>query len=134
MNQEIKNKFGSYPSDARKKLEKIRELIFNLAVEESLGEITEQLKWGEPSYSSKFGSPIRIDWKPKHPDQVSLFVNCKTVLIETYREVYGSALQYIGNREVVIPLAEPTPLPELKGCILMALKYHKLKKLPLLGV
>lgn len=133
MNQEIKNKFESYPSNAREKLQEIRELIFNIAVEDNLGEITEQLKWGEPSYSSKLGSPIRIDWKPKDPEQISVFVNCKTVLIETYKEVYGSSLKYIGNREIVLPLSEPTPLPELKGCISMALKYHKLKKLPLLG-
>lgn len=133
MNQEIANKFKSYPSGAREKLEEIRKLIFNIAEEENLGEITEQLKWGEPSYSSKVGSPIRIDWKPKHPDQVSVFVNCKTVLIETYKEIYGSSLQYIGNREIAIPLSKPIPLPELKGCISMALQYNKLKKLPLLG-
>ncbi|WP_272492404.1 DUF1801 domain-containing protein [Alteromonas sp. MCA-1] len=133
VNQEIKNKFESYPSDARKKLQAIRKLIFDIAEAESLGVITEQLKWGEPSYSSKFGSPIRIDWKPKYPDQVSIFVNCKTVLIETYKEIYGSELQYVGNREIVIPLSKPIPLPELEGCISMALQYHKLKKLPLLG-
>ena len=132
MNQEIKNKFSSYPRDAYEKLREIRELIFDIAAEEGLGEITEQLKWGEPSYSSKFGSPVRINWKPKYPDQVSVFVNCNTVLIETYKEIYGSALQYVGNREIVLPLAAPTSLPELRGCISMALKYHKLKKLPLL--
>lgn len=133
MNQEIEKKFASYPSDACKKLKEIRALIFSVADEEGLGEVVEELKWGEPSYSTKIGSPIRIDWKPKYPDQISVFVNCKTVLIDSYKEVYGSVFQYIGNREVVLPLSEPTPLPELKACILMALKYHKLKKLPLLG-
>lgn len=133
MNQEVENKFESYPPEAREKLLTIRNIIFEVAIEEGLGEITEQLKWGEPSYLSKHGSPIRIDWKSKFPNQVSIFVNCKTVLIETYKEVYGNALQYVGNREIAIPLSEQTPLPELKGCISMALQYHKLKKLPLLG-
>ncbi|NRA42454.1 MAG: DUF1801 domain-containing protein [Pseudomonadales bacterium] len=133
MDKEIQNKFASYPYDAREKLEDIRKLIFNIAAEENLGDITEQLKWGEPSYSSKIGSPIRIDWKPKHPDKVSVFVNYKTLLIETYKEIYGSSLQYVGNREIAIPLSKPIPLAELKGCISMALQYHKLKKLPLLG-
>jgi len=133
VNQEIKKKLESYPCDAREKLKEIRELIFSAAEEEGLGEIIEQLKWGELSYSSKLGSPIRIDWKPKYPDQISVFVNCKTLLIATYKEVYGSAFQYVGNRELTLPLSKPTPLPELKGCISMALKYNKLKKLPLLG-
>jgi len=133
VDQTVKEKFESYPPKARKRLTEIRKIIFEIAEEKSLGVITEELKWGEPSYSSKIGSPIRIDWKLKYPNQVSIFVNCKTVLIETYKEVYGSALQYVGNREIVLSLSEPVPLSELRGCISMALQYHKLKKLPLLG-
>ncbi len=133
MNEKVRVKFDSYPNDARTKLEEIRALILSTAIEENLGEISEQLKWGEPSYSCKFGSPIRIDWKPKHPDQVSVYVNCKTTLIKTYKEVYGSAFQFVDNREIVLPVSEPTPTPELRACMLMALKYHKLKGLPLLG-
>ncbi len=133
VNKDIKIKFEAYPKVARAKLQEIRKMIFDIAVAEGLGEITEQLKWGEPSYSSKYGSPIRLDWKSKYPNQVSVFVNCKTVLIETYKEVYGNRLKYVGNREIAISLSKPTPLLELKGCLSMALQYHKLKKLPLLG-
>lgn len=133
MNREIKNKFETYPSEAGEKLREVRRLIFETAKELGLNDISEQLKWGELSYSSKFGSPIRIDWKSKYPDRVSVYVNCKTLLIETYKEVYGSALQYVGNREIALPLSEPIPVLEIKGCISMALQYHKLKKLPLLG-
>lgn len=133
MDQSVKEKFESYPPKARNRLSEIRKIIFEIAEEKNLGDITEELKWGEPSYSSKTGSPVRIDWKLKYPNQVSVFVNCKTVLIETYKEIYGSTLQYAGNREIVLPLSEPLPLPELRGCISMALQYHKLKRLPLLG-
>ncbi len=128
-----KEKIKPYPSEAKKYLNEIRKMIFEIAKKENLGEITEELKWGEPSYSSKVGTPIRVDWKPKYPNQVSIFVNCKTILIETYKEVYGNTLEYSGNREIILSLSEPLPLLELRGCISMALQYHKLKKLPLLG-
>ncbi len=133
MNQEIQIKFDSYPPEVNEKLREIRKIIFEVAREQGLVDITEQLKWGEPSYSSKVGSPIRIDWKSKYPNRVSVFVNCRTILIETYKEVFGAALQFAGNREIILPLSEPIPLSELKGCISMALQYHKLKELPLLG-
>ena len=133
MNNDIERKLNTYPIEARQKLAELRQMILDVAAEEELGEVTEQLKWGELSYTSKHGSPIRIDWKAKYPDQVSLFVNCKTLLIETFKEVYGDKFQYVGNREIVLPLSQPFPQAELKACISMALQYHKLKKLPLLG-
>lgn len=129
----IKEKFESYPPAAKTRLYEIRQLIFEVADELELGEVSESLKWGEASYSCKIGSPIRIDWKAKHPDQVSLFVNCRTILVDTFKVVYGDAFDFVGNRELVITLSEPLPVPQLKGCIAMALQYHRLKKLPLLG-
>jgi hypothetical protein len=131
--QTIREMFESYPPNARKRLSEIRELIFKTAEENDLGRISEELKWGELSYATKEGSPIRIAWKIKYPNQVSVLVNCRTLLIETYKEVYGNRLHYVGNRELVFQLSEPLPLPELRGCISIALQYHKLKKLPLLG-
>ncbi len=133
MNEEIKQKFDSYPPVARDYLHELRHLIFKVAQEDGVGEIIESIKWGEASYTSKIGSPIRIDWKEKYPDHVSIFVNCNTKLIETFKEVYGEALTYVGKREIAVALPSPLPISELKGCISMALRYHKLKHLPLLG-
>ena len=50
---------------------KIRDAIFDVSKEESLGEVVENLKWGEPSYQSKNGSVVRIDRKKKSPDTIS---------------------------------------------------------------
>lgn len=133
VNSTIKEKFDSYPPEAKTRLYQLRELIFEIAEDERLGKITEELKWGEPSYSSTLGSPIRIVWKPKNPAYVSLFVNCKTILIETYKEIYQDTFSYRGNREITLPLSQPMPMQELRHCISMALKYHQIKKFPLLG-
>ncbi|WP_394179016.1 DUF1801 domain-containing protein [Marinomonas posidonica] len=133
MQSDIENTFDAYPADARQRLYEIRNLIFEIAEELNLGTITEELKWGEASYSSKIGSPIRIDWKAKQPNLVSLFVHCQTQLMETYKALYADHLNFVGKREIQLPLSEPMPLVELRGCIAMALQYHKLKHLPLLG-
>ena len=133
MNIDIKEKLNLYPSNAREKLYEIRNLVYEVAKEEQLGEITENLKWGEPSYSVKKGSPIRMDWKSKKPNQVSLYFNCKTTLVETFKEIYRGSLQFEGNREIVLPLSNSIPTNELKDCISKALRYHEIKHLPLLG-
>ena len=133
MNKDVKEKLALYPDQARKQLNEIRALIYEVVSEEQLGEVTESLKWGEPSYAVKKGSPIRMDWKSKHPNQVSLYFNCQTTLVETFKEKYRSYLQFEGNREIVLPLSILMPANELKDCISMAFRYHKIKHLPLLG-
>lgn len=133
MDEAVREKFESYPVNARVRLSEIRKLIFELAIEEGVGEISESLKWGEPSYASKGGSPIRLGWKAINPDTVSIYFNCKTTLVETFREVYKSTFEYAGNREILFATSDPMPLDQLKACITMALKYHKIKHLPLLG-
>ena len=129
----LHNKFEGYPDAAKVKLLTIRAAIFDVAAEESLGDIAESLKWGEPSYLSTMGSAIRIDWKHKSPNTISVYVNCKTNLIDTFKEIYSNTLTFVGNREIVFQITDELPMPELKACISMALRYHQIKHLPLLG-
>lgn len=133
MTSPVQDKLASYPPQVLNKVEQVKRLIFDVATEKQLGPVTESLKWGELSYACKGGSPIRLDWKQKCPEQVSLFFNCNTVLVETFREIYGSQLTLIGKRELALSLTETIPELELRACIAMALQYHKLKSLPLLG-
>ncbi len=132
MNSTIDNKILAYPDAARTKFHEIRSLIFEVAQSNELGDIEETLKWGQPSFLCKSGSTVRLDWQRKAPNSIGLFFNCKTILVETFKEIFGDSLNYEGNRIVWVALDKATP-PELETCILMALNYHKLKKLPLLG-
>ena len=132
VNPIIAEKIELYPEIAKSRFLEIRSLIFEIAKENELGQIEETLKWGQPSYLCKSGSTIRIDWQLKNPNTLEIFFNCKTILVETFKEIFRGELTYKGNRVVVISLEDPVPL-ELQTCILMALNYHKLKKLPLLG-
>ncbi|MCS4307810.1 hypothetical protein M2404_002150 [Rheinheimera pacifica] len=135
MNPEVQAKFDSYPVEAKKQLEKARHLILAVAEVNSLGSVEETLKWGEASYLVKGGSPIRIDWKPKEPKAIKVYFHCQTSLVETFKEIYRDEFEfeYEGKRAVVIPLSAHVDKGPLSHCIELALKYHSLKHLPLLG-
>ncbi len=130
----VESKFDSYPKEIKVKMNTLRDLILESASEiEHIKEMEETLKWGEPSYIVKKGSTIRMDWKPKSPNQYAMYFNCNTSLVETFKVVYGDLFRYEKNRAILFDLHEEIPKKELKECIEMALKYHLLKDKPFLG-
>lgn len=125
---------SSYPAEAQKRLLELRELILKTAEEtEGVNELEESLKWGEPSYRCKTGTTIRMDWKEKQPDQYALYFQCTSQVIPTAKTLFKNQLSFEGNRAIVLPLNEPLPKSILKQCLVLALRYHKIKHLPLLG-
>lgn len=132
MNPIVEEKLRVYPTSALNKFHEIRSLIFDLAEQHKLGEVEETLKWGQPSYLCNKGSTLRLDWQKKNPDKLSVFFNCKTNLVETFKEIFSDNIEFDGKRIIQLSLDKPTPT-EIETCLLMALKYHTLKKLPLLG-
>jgi len=133
-NAKAKDKFDSYPQPVREKLLHLRNLIIQTATDnDSISEIEETLKWGEPSYLVKKGSTIRMDWKSKTPDQYQLYFKCTSKLVITFRELYGDDFNYENNRAIIFKMEEEVPDKKLMECIEMALCYHEIKHLPLLG-
>ncbi|MET6757229.1 DUF1801 domain-containing protein [Pseudoalteromonas sp. NCIMB_1079] len=130
MNTEIENIFNNYPEIAKSKLIKLRELIYTVAQEQNLGAVEESLKWGEPSYNTINGSPIRVGSKGS---SCYLFFHCQSKLVSTFRELYSHTLTFEGNRAIVLNSEKPLPEYPVKACIKLALTYHKVKRLPLLG-
>ncbi|MEO9894641.1 DUF1801 domain-containing protein [Aurantibacter sp.] len=130
----VKAVFESYPDYAQPKLNRIRELILATASEmENLQSLEETLKWGEPSYLTKHGSTIRMDWKAKIPDQYAVYFKCTSKLVPTFKTLYNDIFYFEGDRAIVFKMNDEVPEKELKNCITMALTYHKIKQLPLLG-
>lgn len=129
----VQQKFETYPANIKQKLLVLRETILLIADELSLTDLQETLKWGEPSYLTKRGSTIRFDWKEKYPQQFCIYFNCKTPLVDTFKELYSDRLKFEGNRAIVIDINESMAWPELKHCIALSLRYHEVKHLPLLG-
>jgi len=133
-NKTVESVFENYPSEIHQQMMDLRQLIIDTASEtEGVTSLEETLKWGEPSYLTKGGSTIRIDWKPSYPDEYALYFNCKSKLVDTFKELYREELTFDGNRAIVLKVSDDTPTNELKHCIALALTYHRVKHLPLLG-
>jgi len=132
---DVADVFERYPEHIRPKMEYLRHLILKAAA--AIPEITrleETLKWGEPSYLTKKGSTIRMDWKEKSPDQYAMYFKCTSKLVPTFKEVFPDTFTYEGTRAIVFGLDDPVPAEELVKCITAGLRYHSVKQLPLLGM
>lgn len=121
-------KFESYPGPIRKSLLELRELIVGVVEEEKLGKLEESLKWGEPGYSVKYGSTVRLGSSSKNADEFAVYFHCQTRLVETFRSRYGDLFRYEGNRALVFQRGDVVPQNALRECLSMALRYHKIKK------
>ena len=130
----VELKFQSYPEAVKSKLTYLRTLIIETANEiDSIKTLEETLNWGVPSYLVKKGSTIRIDWKPKSPDQYAIYFKCTSKLVSTFKELYGDLFKYENTRAILFDLQEEVPIKELKTCIELALTYHSVKDKPRLG-
>ena len=133
-NPQVELKFQTYSKEIGIKLLYLRDLIIETATEnETITELEETLKWGEPSYLVKKGSTIRINWKAKTPNQYAIYFKCTSKLVPTFKEIYGDLFKYEKNRAILFNLDEEVPEKELKECIELALTYHSIKNKPLLG-
>ncbi|SHF27404.1 protein of unknown function (DU1801) [Arenibacter palladensis] len=127
--------FANYPGFVRDKMQSLRELVIETAEEtEEVYKLEETLKWGEPSFVTKDGSTLRMDWKEKTPDQYAMYFHCTSRLVDTFRLVFNHKFQYEGKRAIVFQLNQKIPKAELKECIKAALTYHKVKELITLGI
>ncbi len=132
---EVEAVFQKYPDGVREKLLRLRSLILQTAEEmQNIQSLEETLKWGEPSYISKKGSTLRLDWKPKNPEYYALYFTCSSRLVPTFRVLYPDVFAFEGKRAILLPIKEVLPEQELKKCIQAALEYHQVKHLPYLGI
>lgn len=134
-NPEVETVFNRYPEKVKPKIEALQQLIIETAEEaENIEWLEETLKWGEPSYITKIGSTLRIDWKAKAPDQYAMYFKCTSKLVPAFKEKFGDLFAYENTRAIVFKMEDRIPKPELKQCIKAALTYHKVKNLEGLGM
>lgn len=134
-NPKVDEIFANYPEAVRSKMQFLRELVIETAEEtDGIEELEECLKWGEPSFVTKNGSTLRMDWKAKTPEQYAMYFQCSSRLVSTFKAVFNRSFQYEGNRAIVFQLNQKINERELKLCIKAALSYHKVKHLITLGI
>lgn len=133
--KKIQDVFAPMPQAAAQRLIAIRGLIFDTAEKiQAVGELSETLKWGQPAYltqASKSGSTLRIGTLRAETDHVALFVNCQTILADTFRQRLpekSGGLRVEGDRAVWVPLDGPLPVAPLRECIALTLTYHHWRK------
>lgn len=132
---ELEKCFANYPDYIRSQMDYLRGLVRETAREtEGITELQETLKWNEPSFITKHGSTLRMDWKEKQPNQYAIYFQCTSRLIETFKLVFKEKFEYQGKRAIIFQLDQPIPKEELKQCIRTALTYHKVKHLLTLGI
>ena len=128
-------RMNAYPAPIKKRMARLRQLVLEVAEElESVHELHETTKWEEPSFVTKKGSTLRMDWKEKTPDQYAVYFKCTSKLVESFKKVYGDTFKYEKNRAILFGVEEKIPARELKACIGATLQYHLVKTNPLLGL
>lgn len=131
LNSEVSKVVNTYPIEARETFFLLRELLLKEAsLDNTIGEIEETVKWGEPAYltsSTKSGSTIRIAWKAKNSEHIGIYFNCKTTLVDTYRSIFPM-LTFEGSRAIILSINKKIPEGILRECFAMALTYHSKKK------
>jgi len=101
-NPKVMETINSYPAVVQQRLLALRKLILEVANQiDGLDALEETLKWGEPSYLAKHGSTIRIDWKPKKPEQFAIYFKCTSKLVETFKIVHKNTFRYEGKRALI---------------------------------
>ncbi len=131
----FETKLETYPDFVRDKLKYLRALVIETAGETpEITNLEETLKWGEPSFLTKTGSTLRMDWKKKTPNQYQMYFKCTSRLVETFKLVFGELFEYEKNRAIIFQLDQEIPVVELKKCIKATLMYHKVKNDLTLGI
>ncbi len=125
--REVSRAFDAFPLPIRRRLLDVRKLIFATAkAHDDVGPLTETLKWGEPAYLAEAtgsGSTIRLG-RVKDSEHPAILFNCKTTLVDAFRERFPDQFEYRQTRALLLSVAGALPKQELTVCLSLALTYH----------
>ena len=123
---DVASMYDHYPEKVRRRLLQLRRLVLDVAENtEEVGEIDEELKWGQPSFltnQTKSGSIVRVDQVKAVRGRVAMYFHCQTCLVDTFREMYPN-LKYEGNRAILFDEKDEIPEIQLRHCVYLALTY-----------
>ena len=126
--REVRRAFDAYPAPICRRLLEVRNLIFATAkAHDAVGSLTETLKWGEPAYLTEdtgSGSTIRLGRVKDTDAHAAVLFNCKTTLVDTFRERFADEFEYRDNRALLLKVSGALPKRPLAICLSLALTYH----------
>ena len=129
MQASVAGALSVFPKHVRRRLLEVRDLIFETAADiEGVGPLTETLKWSEPAYlteATRSGSTIRLGWFRSSDHECAVLFNCRSSLVDDFRERCPGVFIYERNRAILLDAREPLPKAQLSACLGMALTYHR---------
>jgi len=124
--------FAGLPGPVATHLRAVRAELFRLAAQTpGVGPLTETLKWGEPAYltaESGSGTTIRLGRPKGSATAAAVYFNCRTTLLDAFRERFPTELRYDGDRAILLDTGAPLPREALGTCLVMALTYHSARR------
>ena len=124
----VKAVFEAFPEGLGARLLGLRRhILAAAAAAPRIGEVTETLKWGEPAYlpsRPRIGSTVRLNPVKGSTDRYGLYFNCRTSLVDTFRQHYPGMFRLEGDRAMIFTLEDEIPAEPLRHCITLALTYH----------
>jgi hypothetical protein len=132
MPADVAQAFDAFPNAVRRRLLQTRRLIFETAGKlEGIGPLTETLKWGEPAYLTEAtgsGSTIRLGWFKSSDNNCAVLFNCRTNLVENFRERFPDSFAFEKNRAILLSASGPLPRGPLASCLAAALTYRQARQ------
>jgi len=124
---DVQRVYDALPKPQSATLLAVRHLIFEVGSNnQSVGPIEEALRWGELAYlttQSKSGSTVRLG-VDRASGSAAVFFNCKTTLVEEFRQQFGGLFEFSKNRAILLDAEADLPVDALAVCIAAALTYH----------
>jgi hypothetical protein len=129
MPRDVAHAFDAFPAGVRQRLLQVRGLIFETAARtDGVGPLAETLKWGEPAYLTEAtgsGTTIRLGRLRSSDETCAVLFNCRTTLVETFREQFSGVFAYEKNRAILLRTSGALPKAPLAICLAMALTYPR---------
>jgi hypothetical protein len=129
MSADVAAAFSAFPQRVRARLLEVRDLILETAAAiEGVGPLTETLRWSEPAYlthTTGSGTTIRLGRSRSPERECAVLFNCRTTLVDDFRERFPDVFAYEKNRAILLDAREQLPKAPLSTCLGMALTYHR---------
>lgn len=124
MPRDVAAAIADYSDDGRTAFLRLRDLIFEVAASlDVAGEVSESLKWGQPSYSMPGGTPVRLAPARGDARAVGVYTSCQTPLVADFALEHGEVFDYDAGRGIHIPVDAALPRRELADFIAAAFTY-----------
>lgn len=123
MSEPVAQVFAAWDPAVSGRFKALRGMILTAAENADAGPVTETLKWGQPSYQCRSGTPVRLGCVD---GRAAVLVHCQTSLVSDFQAEFGSAPAVSGNRAV---LADDPGFDDVLALfITRALTYHRDRK------